>query len=162
MLTTNIEHNRTDWQPKFYISSDISQFKLIFAVCNWIGSDFSSHWSLLAYVLQHVHLLIFVLKYFPIFFFILTVSQLAVGWLVPFSLNTLKNAPCLCCFTHQLTSVVFPNLRYDSKIHKLRQSKFNIYAQHCEKEKVKCEESKNTVENKSAGSLLAHSTTHYL
>lgn len=79
----------------------------------------------------------------------------------PFSLNTLKNAPCLCCFTHQLTSVVFPNLRGDSKIHKLRQSKCNIYAQHCEKEEVKYEESKNTVENKNAGSSLAHSTIHY-
>lgn len=37
----------------------------------------------------------------------------------------------------------------------------NTHAQHCEKEKVKYEESKNIAENKSAGSSLAHSTTHY-
>lgn len=98
-------------------------------------------------------------KCFPVFFFTFTVSQLT-DLLACNAILTkyTEESSTFCCLTHQMTSVAFPNVIYDLKICKLKQSSCDIYALHCVRKKtLTMRWTKETVQNEGAGNLQNYS-----
>lgn len=103
-------------------------------------------------------------KCFPVFFFTFTVSQLT-DLLACNAILTkyTEESSTFCCLTHQMTSVAFPNVIYDLKICKLKQSSCDIYALHCVRKKtLTMRWTKETVQNEGAGNLQNYSVFSFV